>query len=842
MGVNMKIKTTHIQQQVRSLGLALLFLFTGLGLKAIELDSTLLAKMNLGGKAPFEITYVVSDARIPGYLNVNIRALLKDTIVSYEYLEDSLRIKEAVGGEITDLDIQKVSEQQFDMITIIVDVSSSMWKPTGKGGYWVDSALTICDSVLNTMEANYMVNLFTFDEKLYGISPDSLDYVKRPVKARYTHLYECIDAALGRMSEAQGRKLLIVIGDGENDHNRNTPVTVTQEDLMSKIAALDSSYYILPVAMGPSIYRQNLTQIIQSTPQVGDSVSTGTPGDGFWNEVESLKEWEWTHTILMKSNTFPHIGENRTVYVELGADGYAVMDSTNYSLGQLYDPWNEQANWQLWYFLGGLLAFLIFILFAFIVPWRRWVDFNKKYVKYYWQVKEEGIQRHDPLTKFPFRDDDKVVVRCEHMQSLETWQYEGRKGKDGDTSNRKRQGQCLYYPQKCDAGTGPSGIIDFFNQAGFYKYLMWVFFGILGGYLGWTIWALFKEWDFSFVNRWFEGWALRPEITENIYSPPGASAEDATRIVSETAISPWFYQSLLGFVVAFIMTVCIAIAMEAAQAKGGLKGNHIAWVILRVLARGLAAGILTALVFVGFGLTQYFVMPDAPYLPGLLALLFMGIIVGRALTTATGIRNVRGFLAGLAGGFVAFHIYYVPVLLFNWRSFEGPKLTAFMAMGGLIAYLLSKASPALEASELDIYTGRKRYGTAFVTDLLRKNEDVIIGRGPTATIRLKMRYTPQMNAPGNVTQPFARLVLRNEVVYLVPEIFTEVNGDPIAPNEKVPLIDGDRITFEHTSPSHLRYREFRTGPHPRRRRRRGRKAKQKRELPRKVVQKPTTEA
>lgn len=838
MGVNMKEKTTKLNNWCRSLGLVLLFLIAGLPMKAVELDSTQVVELGLPDGTQFEITYIVSDARIPGYLDINIRAVMRDTIVGYEYLQDSLQIKEVIGDKEMDIDVQKVSEQQFDMVTIIVDVSSSMWKPAGNGGYWVDSALTLCDSMLNLMEANYMVNLYTFDERLYGISPDSLDYVKRPVKARYTHLYECIDAALGRMSESQGKKILIVIGDGENDHNRKTPVTITREDLLAKITSLDTSYMILPIAMGPDIYRQNLTQIVQATVQPKDTISYGTPGDGFWNEVESLREWEWTHTILMKSNTFPHIGETRKVFVELG--GAALSDSTEYALGQLYDPWNEQANWQLGYFIGGLIAFLIFIAFAFVVPWRRWASFKKKYVKSYWQVKDEGVQRHDPLTKFPFRDDDQVVVRCEHMQSLETWQYEGRKGKDSEGSNRKRQGQCLYYPQQCDAGTGPSGIIDFFNQKGFYKYLMWVFFGILGGYLGWTLWALVREWDFGFISAWFGEWTMRPEFAENIYTPPGASMQDATRIATETAVAPWFYQTLLGFLAAFLMTVAIAIGMETSQSKGGFKGWQIVYLVFRLLARGIAAGLLTAMVFLGFGFTQYYFLPDAPYLPGLLALLLMGIIVGRALTTYTGIRNIRGFLAGLAGGFVAFHIYYVPVLLFNWRSFEGPKLLAFMVMGGLIAYILSRSAPALEASELDIYTGRKRYGTAFVTDLLRKNEEVIIGRGPTATVRLKMRYTPQMNAPGNVTMPFARLILRYEVVYLIPLIFTEVNGDPVAPNERVPLIDGDKITFEHTTPSHLMYREFRTGPHPRRRRRLGRIKKKKRNEPNKVVDSSAT--
>lgn len=793
---------------------------------SVGLDSTMLNRMKLDGASPLEITYVVSDSRIPGYLDVNIRAIFRDTIVDYKYLEDSLRVKELVDGDLADLEVQKVAQTKFDMVTVIMDVSSSMWRLNKGGTFYADSAKIIADSILSLLGDPYMLNLHTFDEDLYRISPDSIKYIKRPAKARYTHLYECVDDALTGMQDAKGKKLLIVIGDGENDHNRKKEETIGKDDLMEKIKGLDDSWLIMPIAIGPKIYKQNLTQIIQATKSTKDSISFGVPTEGLWDEVKSLEEWEWTHTVLMKSQHFPHTGEERKVFVELGADGYSVSDSTTYRLGQLYDPWNEQANWQFGYFIGGLLCFVTFLIFAFLVPWRSWVDFRKKYVKHYWEVKEEGVQRYDPLTKFPFRDEDQVVVRCEHMQSIETWQYEGRRG-GKDSGNRKRKGQCLYYPHKCDSGHGPSGISDFFSQKGFYKVLMWVFFGVLGGFLGWSLWAIFKDANMTYFQDLLDNLALRPDVVEAVESPSGSTPEDASRIIQETALAPWLYQTLLGFLGAFLITVAIAIAMEASQAKGGWRGMAIVRLILRLLGRGLIAGVLTGAIFLLFGFGQYFVMPSAPYLLGLLALLFMGTIVGRTLTGGTGIRNIRGILAGLAGGFVAFHIYYIPFLIFNWKSFEGPKMFAFMAMGGLIAYILSKSAPALEASEMDIYTGRKRYGTAFVTDLLRKNEDVIIGRGPTATVRMKMRYILEHYAPGNVSLPFAKLELRNEVVYLVPVIFAAVNGNPVAPNERVPLIDGDIITFDQKSPSHLRYREFRTGPHPKRRRRRYMKRKKR---------------
>lgn len=835
MGVKPNIKQLAIRKDLVIRGLlGLVFLLvSSMGMKAINADSLLTARLNFGADSPLEITYVISDSRIPGYLDINIRAVFQDTVVDYKYLEDSLRVREIVNGNEEALDVQKVSPQAFDMVTIIVDISSSMWRSNGNGGVFVDDAKYLCDSILSLMENNYMVNLYTFDERIYRVTAEgenSIQNVKRPLEARYTHLYECVDASLDLMANAKGKKLLIIIGDGENDHNKKLPVLVNRDDLLEKIRGLDTTYHILPIAIGPQIYEQNLRQIVASSARTDDTISTGMPGNGFWDEVKSLKEWEFTHTILMKSKLHPHIGEERKVFIELGDGPRLVADSTTYKLGMLYDPWNEQAGWQQNYLLGGLICFLLFVLFAFLVPWRQWVDFRSKYVKFYWEVKEEGVQRYDPLTKFPFRDDDQVVVRCEHMQSLETWQYEGRKSGGGknDTgqSNRKRKGQCMYHPHKCDSGQGPSGISDFFAQKDFYKYLMWLLWGVIGGFVGWCVWALTKESDPNWANDMIRDWSLQPDVADAIDVPDGATKEDGLRLMKEQFLGPTLYQILLGISTAFFITVAIALGMELASNKGKWNLVGIGKLLGRLLLRGVAAGILAGIVFAGFGFGQYFLMPSSPYLFGLIALLLLGIIVGRALTTSTGIRNIRGFLAGLAGAFVAFHIYYMPMWFSNGNSFEGSKMIAFMAMGGIIGYILSRSAPALEASELDIYTGRKRYGTAYVTDLLRKNEDVIIGRGPTATVRLKVRYTTQINAPGNITQPFARLELRNEVVYLVPEIFTEVNGEAVAPNERVPLIDGDRITFDHKSPSHLRYREFRTGPHPRRRRKIGRKGKE----------------
>lgn len=344
--------------------------------------------------------------------------------------------------------------------------------------------------------------------------------------------------------------------------------------------------------------------------------------------------------------------------------------------------------------------------------------------------------------------------------------------------------------------------------------------GAIAGFLSWGAWALFFTGKNTWLNEKLNEVAMWPSLQERFGAPGVAPMDDSIRMVRERFLEPFTEQVVIGGLLAVAVVFLLSFANEAAQSRGAFRGFVLIAAIFRSLLRALVATIAGALIFAGVGYLQGYVFERTPYIPGLLGMLLLGVVVARILTTRSGIRHMRGTIAGLAAGFVAFHIYYLPMLIFGVRGYESPKMIAFIIFGGVIGFIMSRGAPALEASEMEVWTERKRYGKTHITDLLRKNEEVTIGRGPTATVRMKIRHTPSHNAPGNATQTFAQLTLRNEVVYLIPEIFTEVNGEPVAPNERVPLFDGDKISFRHKSPSHLRYREGRGGAHPRRRRKR----------------------
>jgi hypothetical protein len=776
-----------------------------------------------------KITYVVTNSLIPGYLDINLRMLINDSLPSAKFLKDSLSFVEVVGGKSFDLETQKVVPQIFDVVTVITDVSSSMWTSIDGRPAYMDSAKTITDSLMQALQVPYAVNLYTYDEQLYRRTtsgPNSFQNVERPAKARYTHLFENVFDALARMQEAQGRKILFIIGDGENDHNRDLPITKTKEELLEYIRA-DSNIIIFPVILGSRKYEyeNNFRQLVAASRSLEDYVIYDGPAKQTYDYVSTVRNWPMTHTILAKSRNHPHIGAERLIEARLGSK----RDTSTYRLGGVYAPWNQQANWQYDSFAAGLILILIFAVFAWFVPRQRWRDFKKKYVKHYWEVKKPGIRQYDPLTKFPFRDEDMIVVRCEHMTSLETWQFEGsRSGKD--TGNRKRKNRCIYYPHQCDNGVGPGGSSDFFNQIGIFKYLFWAFLGALGGVLGWAAWALFWNGQKAWLDGKLYEAALWPSLQERFGAPDVAPQYESVRMVLERFLTPFSEEVVIGLLLPVSIVFLLSFANEAAQSRGSFRGTTLLGAILVALLRALVAGLAGAAIFGGVALLQGYVFVTMPFLPGLLGFLLLGLVIARILTIRSGIRSSRGLWAGLAAGFVAFMIYYIPIMLFNTRGFEAPKMLAFMFFGGIAGFIMSRGAPSLEAAEMEVWSGRKRYGKTHITDLLRKNEDVTIGRGPTATVRMKVRHTTALNAPGNATQTFAELTLRNEVVYLIPEIFTEVNGEPVAPNERIALFDGDKISFEHKSPSFLRYREGRSGLHPRKRRRQRRERRNRRVL------------
>ena len=145
--------------------------------------------------------------------------------------------------------------------------------------------------------------------------------------------------------------------------------------------------------------------------------------------------------------------------------------------------------------LNGVILLLLLLLgLSELIPAYRIFKFKQAYVKPYAKVRahrkmEETpnmkIHKHveeDPFTKATLQDDDQVVDKCQHLHLWGSWKNNGY--------------SCSYYPN-CKADLGANcqsehrdmGIGKFFFQEGVFKKLNWLWFGCLGGWLAWCIWA-----------------------------------------------------------------------------------------------------------------------------------------------------------------------------------------------------------------------------------------------------------------------------------------------------------------------------------------------------------------
>ena len=79
-----------------------------------------------------------------------------------------------------------------------------------------------------------------------------------------------------------------------------------------------------------------------------------------------------------------------------------------------------------------------------------------------------------------------VVVKCpRQLTTLATWEYV-----KNQCPNYPR---CLDFQTPCDGAGAPTDRDKFFSGKGMFRRLNWVWFGMVGGFIGWSLFALFKH-------------------------------------------------------------------------------------------------------------------------------------------------------------------------------------------------------------------------------------------------------------------------------------------------------------------------------------------------------------
>jgi hypothetical protein len=281
------------------------------------------------------------------------------------------------------------------------------------------------------------------------------------------------------------------------------------------------------------------------------------------------------------------------------------------------------------------------------------------------------------------------------------------------------------------------------------------------------------------------------------------NAFEITRKVRETFVGPIVDNVVMGVLLAVSLTIVFAFSEELSQGRGRKWYFKILAYTGRILLRTLFAGLLGGAIAFGGTLLHIFVFPELGYLPGVLMTMLIGISVGIILSIRSTIRFARGVWGGALSAFIGFSLYYVLFLSIRIADYEWAMLTAWLVMGGIMGYILSKIISRLENAEIEYQQSGKQPRIVKIIQYLKAEEEVTVGRGDSAIVRVKGR-TNDLHAT------YAKIIMRADMVYIdpiEPEVY--VNDKLVRMNRLTPLANDDRITFGEKSETELIYREYR---------------------------------
>ncbi|MCB9233206.1 MAG: VWA domain-containing protein [Bacteroidia bacterium] len=758
----------------------------------------------------FGIYNIVSDSQYTYYIDLNINALKDGIPFDSTAIIDSVLYLEVMRGDTDTVKVHDIVPYPFGTVLIMLDISGSMNTSTmvGKKISNYDYAKNIIlDLIKKHKLPPYTTYFSVFNEEPTTPAPlnKSQKEDMKLLKPRgYTHLYHSLYKNIEWMEKRPGKKILILLADGEDDPRGTPAPTFTKTDLMGKLKDLNSDFYFYPIGIGQDINATTLKEFSDSTVTHRDTFNYNQAPVGLHDLLETVTRVPWTHTIQFNSKHPPYTANERTIVARVGSH----YDSDRYRLGSIFNPWRERTVWQATWLVAIIFVGLIGIFFSFINPWLRQRKFNGKYVMEYWEVKQEGITKYDPLTKYPFQDKDKVVVKCDHMTSIETWNYEARaKGKEKNARSKKKN-RCIYYPHECKEGYGPGGIGDFFTQRSEDKKFFWLVAGAIGAFLGWAGFAKIEQAREGKYGEWLREIAGRFDVQSffNMPHPLKPHIFDV-QIALERFIEPLTDHIFLGMLFGAGVSLTLSVAKELSMGRVKLGFKETPILILRLIGYVLMGILIGLVVFGACEMLHLYVIKQYSWIPAILSLILTGGLIGWLLTG----QAVRGGVGGMLAGLIAFPFFFIATHYVFTLDAEGWKMLCLIIMGSLMGYVLSAATTRTELAEVECYTRGKRFLKTNITDWLRANGEVTIGRGPSANIRLKGVAIIHEGRRISLTDTYARFILKNENVYIEPIVETEINGMTLIPFNLRKLRDGDEIKFKGKSPATVKFKQIKAG-------------------------------
>lgn len=592
-------------------------------------------------------------------------------------------------------------------------------------------------------------------------------------------LFYCVRDAFTKLENSPGKKVLFILSNGKNNTDGNPrysmQIKLTEDRVVHKIPSDNPRFAIIPIALGKAPETALFGKLTARTQNPADAMQTGQLPKNLDEIIEGDSVISYTHIISSPSEYHVFRGEPMTY--RLFDKSNKMVDTLMVAKDVLGNPNNprilkpmEFVDWLLLVLLGLGILITALAIFSFAIPvWQR-AQFRKHYVQPY-QL-EPGRRRTDPLTKLPIEPGELVVNKCSQIIPLATWE-----GLNWQCPNYP---ECMQIAQmQCKGEGAPESTHNFFSLQGVFRRLNWLWFGAVGGFLGWIVFALFKIFDFEWYKTWLKTiYQTYEKIVSGVNTVPDLNA--------------FADNALIGIAFGFGLSSMLAFVEERGQAR------KISW--LRIAMRILLGTLLSSLVFmVGFFLQYEQIIPNA-FLVGLLTWLLFGLTLGFVLSFKSSISYRQGLPGGMVAALLGFLIY-TGIAAFT-DDYHLAKLISLLAQGAVLGWVLVTVTTRLEDFELEFIAPRKYQRIVPISKWLKSksNLEVVIGTEQGAYVYIGW-------ADPNVQTRHAELRYDKGIVSIEAFGETLVRGVLVPLHKKIPLNSGDVIQLGRNGQTVLQFKE-----------------------------------
>jgi len=635
-----------------------------------------------------------------------------------------------------------------------------------------------------TLSAHSIVWFSTFGDDCMAPQPihkgnveDLLSGVK--LSDQNPDLFYCVNSAFTKLEDSPGKKVMFILSNGKNNtagiSRYSVEIRLTEDMVVDRIPSDNPRFAIFPIALGKAPETGLFEKLTARTQNQLDAVQTGQLPKNLDDIIEGDSVILYTHIISGPSHYPVFRGEPMTY--RLFDKSNKLVDTLMLSRNVLGNPNNprilksmELVDWLLLVLLGLGILITALAIFSFAIPvWQR-AQFRKHYVQPY--QPEPGRRRTDPLTKLPIEAGELVVNKCSQIIPLATWE-----GLNWQCPNYP---ECMQIAQmQCKGEGAPESTHNFFSLQGVFRRLNWLWFGAVGGFLGWLVFALFKIFDFGWYKNWLK---TIYQAYANIVS--GGDAVPDLNAFADNA--------LIGIAFGFGLTSMLAFVEERGQAR------KISW--LRIAMRILLGTLLSGLVFMaGFFLQYEQLIPNA-FLAGLLTWLLFGLTLGFVLSFKSSISYRQGLPGGMAAALLGYFIY-TGIATFT-DDYHLAKLISLLTQGAVLGWVLVTVTTRLEDFELEFIAPRKYQRIVPISKWLKSksNLEVVIGTEQGAYVYIGW-------ADPNVQTRHAELHYDKGIVSIEAFGETLVRGVLAPLHKKIPLNSGDVIQLGRNGQTVLQFKE-----------------------------------